>query len=589
MALSIEQIELKVKSLERLASQRDERASKVLLVRQGRIQEIAPDFYPEGIDGAVVANFVDIVARDLSEVMAPLPAINCSAVNQATAKARSFADNRTRIGSNYLLNSEMSAHMYVFADRYLTYGFGVFVVELDKAGGIPRIRVEDSYRAYPEFDRYDRCVSFTKSYSVTLGELLSQYPEHAANLRDTSRNSEESLDSLVTLYRYYDKDQSTIFIPSKENYVISRVKNPIGKMMVIVAKRPSVDGQMRGQFDDVLGIQVLRNRFAILAVEAAEKAIQAPLVVPFDVQDFQLGPDSIIRTNQPQGVRKVDIQVPAAAFAESSLLGQEMQTGARYPQGRTGNVNASVITGQGVQALMGAFDTQVKSFQTIASNAIRKLIEVCFQVDEKVYDKKKTIRGVDSGAPFSIEYTPSKDINGDYSVDVNYGMLAGLNPAQALVFMLQAAQAGWVSDDKAMRELPFNVNVTTEQEKIEVEKIRKSLLGAVEQLAQSIPQMIAGGVDPSSLISKLAQIATARQKGTQIEEAMETIFAPPAPEPENAGENTQEGGVEEPPQGGILPQQNTPAPPPEGVQTMLSRIAQNGQAGTSVSTSSQRK
>lgn len=585
MVLNIAQIELKVKSLERLASQRDERADKVLAVRQGRIQEIFPDYFPDGTDGAVVANFIDIVARDLSEVMAPLPAINCSAVNQATPKARKFADNRTRIASNYFINSELSAHMYVFADRYLTYGFGVFVVELDKEGGLPRIRVEDSYKAYPEFDRYDRCVSFTKSYSVTLGELISQYPEHASAFTNDGNGQQASLDALVTLYRYYDKDQSVIFVPANNNYIISRVKNPIGKMMVIVAKRPSVDGQMRGQFDDVLGIQVLRNRFAILAVEAAEKAIQAPLVVPFDVQNFELGPDVVIRTNQPGGVRKVDIQVPAAAFAESALLSQEMQTGARYPQSRTGNVNASVITGQGVQALMGAFDTQVKSFQSIASTAIRKLIEVCFMVDEKVYDKKKTIRGVDSGSPFSIEYEPGVDINGDYSVDVNYGMLAGLNPAQALVFMLQAAQAGWVSDDKAMRELPFNVNVTVEQEKIEVEKLRKSLLGAVEQLAQAIPQMIAAGQDPSALIKKIADIAEARQKGQQIEEAMAKIFTPPAP-PEGA---EQEGGMEQE-TGGILPQQTAAAPAePESVQNLLSRIQQNGQAGTSVSTSSQRK
>lgn len=590
MALTPEQVAYKVKSLERRATERDARAVRVLAVRQGRIQDIYPDFFPQGIDGSVVANFIDIVARDLSEVMAPLPAINCSAVNQATPQARKFADTRTRIGANYLIHSELSAHMYVFADRYLTYGFAAFIVELDKEGGLPRIRVEDSYLSYPEFDRYDRCVSWTRAYVVPLGDLIAQYPEHEFKLRDRNTGGNDSLDSLVTLYRYYDKDQSLIFIPSKQNLVISKVKNPIGKMMVIVAKRPSVDGQLRGQFDDVLGIQVLRNRFAVLAVEAAEKSIQAPLVVPFDVQNFDFGPDSIIRTNQPQGVRKVEIQVPAAAFAESALLNQEMQTGARYPQSRTGNVNASVITGQGVQALMGAFDTQVKSFQAIAANAIRKLIEVCFMVDEKVYDKKKTVRGVDSGAPFSIEYTPSKDINGDYSVDVNYGMLAGLNPAQALVFMLQAAQAGWVSDDKAMRELPFNVNVTVEQEKIEVEKIRKSLLGAVEQLAMSIPQMIAQGQDPSALIAKLAEIATSRQKGKQIEEAMATIFAPPEPEPAPEG---MEPGMEQqgmPPQmGGILPQQGPEQAPPESVQNLLSRISQNGQAGTSVSTSSQRK
>ena len=79
MVLNIEQISAKVKNLEKRATARDAKAEKVLAVRQGRIHEIYPDFFPDGTDTSVVANFVDIVARDLSEVMAPLPAVNCSA------------------------------------------------------------------------------------------------------------------------------------------------------------------------------------------------------------------------------------------------------------------------------------------------------------------------------------------------------------------------------------------------------------------------------------------------------------------------------------------------------------------------------
>ncbi len=80
--------------------------------------------------------------------------------------------------------------------------------------------------------------------------------------------------------------------------------------MVVVARRPTVDGEMRGQFDDVLGIQLLRNRFALLAMEAAEKSVQSPIVVPQDVQEIEFGGDSIIRTNNPAGVRRVELPIP---------------------------------------------------------------------------------------------------------------------------------------------------------------------------------------------------------------------------------------------------------------------------------------
>lgn len=596
MALDIDKIVAKVAALRHRASERDARADRVLLTRQGKITQVYPDFFPEGVDVSVVANFIDIVARDLSEVMAPLPSINCSAANMADEKARKFADTRTRIAANYFINSDMSAHMYNFADRYLTYGFAAFVVELDKEGGLPRIRVEDSYRSYPEFDRYGRCVSFTRTYEITLGELISQFPEHEVALtKPTNNGKKDSLDTIFELVRYYDKDQSVIYIPQKQNLAVSTAKNPIGKMMVVVAQRPSIDGVPRGQFDDVLGIQVLRNRFAMLALEVLEKAVSSPTVLPLDVQDLQFGADAVIRTNNPAGVKKVDITLPPGAFAESANLSQEMQTGARYPQGRTGNVNASVITGQGVQALMGAFDTQVKSFQTIVANTLREVIAVCFKVDEKVYNKTKTIRGVDAGAPFAIDYLPKKDIAGDHSVEVRYGMLAGLNPAQGLVFILQAMQGNLLSEDTAMRELPFNVNVTIEQEKIEIEKMRKSLLQSFEMSAQSIPQMIAQGQDPSSIIYKISTVIAERRGGKSIEDVAKELFKPappPAPEATEPGESTDTSAEEqqqgEPNMLGQMPGAQdqggqAPATPPN-IQEIVARIASSGKSGASVTT-----
>jgi hypothetical protein len=90
MALTIEQIAARVDSLRFRNADRDARNQDVLAVRKGQIASVYPDFFPDGVDANVVANFIDIVARDLSEVMAPLPAINCSAANSVSDRARSF-------------------------------------------------------------------------------------------------------------------------------------------------------------------------------------------------------------------------------------------------------------------------------------------------------------------------------------------------------------------------------------------------------------------------------------------------------------------------------------------------------------------
>jgi len=76
---------------------------------------------------------------------------------------------------------------------------------------------------------------------------------------------------------------------------------------------------------------------------------------------------------------------------------------------------------------------------------MRDVITLCFRVDEEIYPEQKTIRGVDAGSPYEITYKPSKDIKGDFTADVRYGMLAGLNPAQGLIFMLQALGGGLIS------------------------------------------------------------------------------------------------------------------------------------------------
>jgi len=526
--LTIPQVISRVQSLRYRNTSRDMRNQDVQMVRQGKISQVYPNFFPDGIDQNVVANFIDVVARDLAEMIAPLPAINCSAVNQTSDRARTFADKRTRIASNYFRHSEMEVNMFNGADMFVTYGFLPFIIELDEEAKLPRIRLENPVGAYPEFDRYGRCIAFVKRYSMTLGELVAQFPDFERQILGPS-GYKQDMNGMLEMIRYYDKDQSVLYLPSRSNFVLSQAPNPLGKMMVIIAKRPSVDGELRGQFDDVLGIQLLRNRFALMAMEAAEKSVQAPIVLPNDVQELQLGGDAVIRTANPQGVRRVALEIPAGAFNEQQVLNEELRMGARYPEARSGNMKASIVTGAGVEALMGAFDSQIKSAQAIFTTALRDVISLCFEVDEKIFNEEKTIRGTDAGSPYSITYLPSKDIKQDYSADVRYGMLAGLNPAQGLIFMLQALGGKLISKDMAMRELPFNVNVTLEQEKIETEDLRSSLMGALQAYTQAIPQMAAQGQDPTLIITRVAEVIKQRQRGRVLEDVITEVFAPENP------------------------------------------------------------
>jgi hypothetical protein len=579
MAADIETIAKRVDNLKQRYADRDIRMQQIQDVRKGNMVDVFPELFPEGMPHAMVANFIDVAARDLAEVLAPLPSFNCSTVNVSNSRARAFADKRGMIANNYVYNSRLQSQMYWGADWYFTYGFLPIHCEPDFEDNLPRIRVEDPMGSYPEFDRFGRCVAYAKRYMKTAHELANEFPEYAGALLgrlgyDQNNNLE------IELIKYMDKDQTILYVPSRNNLVLSRIKNPLGKMTVRIARRPGIDEESRGQFDDVIYVQMARARFANLAMEAAEKAIQAPFVVPNDVLDMPMGPDAIIRTQNPQGVGRVKLDIPAATFQEQSALQSELRLGARYPEGRTGNIDASIITGQGVQALLGAFDSQIKAGQTILAEVFEDVLQLCFEIDEVLFDSEKSVRGTAQGTPYELKYKPSKDINGDTSIEVRYGLMAGLDPSRALIFSLQALGAELVSKDFIRRELPWSVNVTLEEQRIEIEKMRDNLTNAITASAQAIPAMAAQGQDPSKLIQNIADVIERRRKGETIEDAALAVFTPQqAPQqpmqPEMAPPGAQ-GPVEPTPPSPVTPGQPSGGAPQQVPQDLQGILAQLG-------------
>ena len=551
----------------------------ILEVRRGNLVNVFPEMFPEGATKAMVANFVDVAARDVSEVLAPLPSFNCTTTDNSSDRARKSADIRGLIINNYVQSSRLQTQMYQGADWYGSYGFLPIIIEADWENNLPRIRVENPLGAYPEYDRYGRVVSYTKRYVKTIAELITEFPEFEREILNGYKMNEVDLYSELEMIRYEDKDVILLYLPHRGNLVLTSAENPMGEVMVRVAKRPGIDDEPRGQFDDVLWVQIARARFAQLAMDAAEKSINAPLAVPNDVQEFAFGPDAILRTAQPQNIRRVGLEVPPAAFQEAEILQREMRIGARYPEGRSGVIDASVITGQGVQALLGAFDTQVKTGQQILTDVFEDVIKLCLKMDEKLFPEEKSVVATSNGARFELTYSPRKDIRKDYSVQVRYGLMSGLDPSRALIFSLQALGADLVSRDFVMRELPWSMNVGGEQQSIDVQKMRDNLNASMAALAQAIPQLSAQGQDPSSLVMNIAEVIKERQKGTQIEDAVKKVFAPapaPAPAPQvppaemtaPVGQPVPAVPVEAPPGG--------PSPAPQGtpdIGTLLSQLA----------------
>lgn len=543
----IAKIAQKVEALRRAAQERDGRMQDVLDVRNGKLDDIMPGTLPEAWPKPIVANWIDTAARQLAENLAHLPSVNCASGVMTSDKAKKRAAKRTKIAYSYVIDSDLRKKMPVACDWYVSYGLMPIIVEPDFETGRPIMRFDNPMKSYPQWDLRGRLISYTKVWREEAWKLAAKFPEHAHEIlgrKDDPFSRGASQDSLLEVIKYCDKNQYVLYMPERDNLVLMEMPNEFGKVPVVVACKPTYDDQPRGQFDDAIWVHMARARMALLGLQATQQVVKAPLAIPTDVQKIPFGDDAIIRTNSPEKIRRVGQDIPTAAFQQGAMLEQEIMRGTRTPAAATGDIQASIITGKGVEALGGGYDIQIATGQTMIGRALEEAIELCFEMDEKFWPNvNKTISGVVNGTPFSEDYRPARDIDGDYTVNVSYGFASGMNPNQALVFLLQLRGDQDISRDFLQRQLPMDVDVTQMQAQIDNEQVTDALKQGIFAMLSSVGIMAQQGMDPTEVLRRSAAIIEMREKGIPMHEAILKAFEPPKP-PKNAASAaaTGEGG-----------------------------------------------
>lgn len=550
--LNVHDIHKKVERLRRAHFERDERMMNVHDVRSGELDNLMPGAMPDAWPKSIVSNTIDVTARDMAEVMAGMPSINCSSGIMTSDRAKKFTGKRTKIVNWYVYNSKLEVGQIDFCDHYNTYGMGIYSIEPDWERMCPRIRIENPMHTYPEIDVWGKLQSFTKTWREPATILAEKFPEFSRILLGEDANA-AGTDSLIEVVRYCDKDQYIMYLPEKDCRVLSQMENIFGELPYAVAKRPGYDDEIRGAFDEAIWVQLAKARMALLGLEATQKNVDAPLALPPDVQRFNYGKDAVIRTQSPEKVQFVGRDFPQAAIAQQQLLEREVMLGTRTPESRTGNIDASIITGKGVQALQGGFNTVISTGQTVIGRAMEQALNIALKMDQKFWpDVKKEIRGVLQGTPFEESYTPAKDIDGNYTVDVTYGFASGLDPSRALVFLLQLRGDQLVPRDFVQRQLPMDIDVVQLQTQIDNEQVIDALKQGVFAYVQSVGILAQQGQDPVEILTRVARIVGNREKGAPMHEAILKAFEPTAEE-KKAQEAAMQAQQEAAAGGGGLP------------------------------------
>lgn len=510
-----------------------QRAAEVREVRRGNFDKIAPGAFNEDWPRPIVANMISAIASHAQAALSPLPTITCTSPSMTSDAQRKAAEKRTRIANHYYKNSDVASQRQTAADQFYTYGLMVASVEPDWDAKTPVVVYEEAIGTYPEWDRFGRTKAVTREFLRYVWELKVEYPElepvfDKANIGVYGTGT----DAVVRVIKHENAKRIVMFLPDLGGAVLVDMPNPMGKCTYVATRKPGLDPKdITGSFDDLIWVQIARHFMQMLALEAAADAVEAPLVVPNDVGDVPMGANAVLRTQNPAGVGRVKLDVPPAIWASIEHLKNEMQYGAISPQALGGSIDASVVTGRGVQELMAGYSQQVAMCQDTLARHDEQVIALCFEMDEKFWpDVEKQISGRLDGAQYRLKYTPSKDIAGDYSADVVYGGVKGLDPNRGLVYVLQELGAGIVSKDWVRRTVDADINPSEEESKIALEQMRDTLVQAMSAYGQSLPYLVAQGQDPSEVVARIVQVTRGLQKGKSLEEILESVFAPPEPE-----------------------------------------------------------
>ena len=524
----------KVTALRKKHASRDHHAAEVSAVLNGDFDQVAPGLFSDEWPRPIVANRVEVMVAHASAALSPLPIISCQSVTATSDAARDFADKRSKIANHYLKRSRVQAQMSTAAAQFYAYGMIVTSVEPDFDEKFPDVLMEHTTGFYPLWDRKGNTVAMARVFTRTAQELSAEFPDWAGDIaRAYGRGAILPPDHRVEVIKYVDAHRVCVYLSDKPEITLVDNENPVGQCTYVATLRPGIDKEIRGKFDDLIWVQLALHAMQTYTLSAAAQAVNAPFAAPLDTTDIEIGPGAVIRSNSPSEIRRVGMEVPQGAWIAQESLKNELEYGAIVPEALGGSIDASVVTGKGVQQLMAGYSQQIAMAQETLVGHFEQVVQLCFKVDETFWpEDSKAISGHAEGTPYKLTYRAGRDIAGDHTVEVQYGGIAGLDPNRGLVFLLQGLGAGLVSNDYVRRHLPSDINPADEESKIIIEQIRNSLVQGLSAYIQSIPQMEANGQDPSTILVRSATLVKELGKGRKIEDVLKELFPEPAPAPE---------------------------------------------------------
>ena len=452
---------------------------------------------------------IDRLAQKISGV----PQVRVDILNHNTSdRAKVRAEKVERIVTSYDENQNLNLQLAQVARWLPGYGYAAWIIttKTDKNGYVyPTAELRDPYDTFPgNFGPDQEPRELAVLRRVPRYKLAQIYPEFAKEIlnpdetdnqqeaafgagglgqtyeNEKQNNWEDNTGQGVRIIEYYDLGGTYIIFPEK-NMILDFIPNFLSTPPFIFMKRVSFD-ELKGQYDHVIGLMAMMAKINIMSAIAMEDSVFTETNISGELESgqYRKGRFAINYLAPGTQVSKPQNNIPYQLFQQVDRLERQLRMVGGYPVTDDSQSPNSFVTGAGLNELNSTMSLMINEYREIIRHGLQKMDEKRLELDVLLGMQfpelnKKPIQGFYAGTAFSENYSPIKDIGGDYRTRRIYGVMAGFDEPQKIVTGLQLLQAGVIDVETLQDNIDGLENIAKVQERIRKNKAENVLFESV--------------------------------------------------------------------------------------------------------------
>jgi len=485
------------------------------------------------------------------------PAIEVPAAKMGDPLAAQFAEKQERLLYCLYDNSQITKKHSKAAFNASLWNSSTWFVRWDKEKDLPVITVRRPGETYPVFKRSGDEVAYCLFvFNMEEDQLVEMYPEAKKLLTNKNAGYGRSRGEIEVI-EYTDGEYYGIVIGGEYAAIAEGGNTELPFCPVHVSPGSYSEGDDGECFppssiEQVVQINDLLNRFQTKWHDALEDILRPGAILKgpnVENKVWDTGPGAINYLDVDEDYQAPTYpNMPSEVFIHIQRMEQIMRTIANVPESASGQMDASIITGQAVKRLQGVMTAVAAETTDSFQAGLTKCNEWMLRMMEQYRpDKKYQLYSADSvtgmsrpGKKAAIEVTivPAEDIKNQYRSRLVYSPL-GMDTGLALTLGMQLVEADVVSRRWLRNQISGLGDAEGMETEINEEKRKRLQLEVdLQALAYERMQMAQAQAQGQAGAGAQEGAASSSAPGPEVAPPQQGGPAPTVPQPQQIGTTT---------------------------------------------------